>query len=360
MQPKSKKTSQPGIAAVAELAKVSAATVSRILSGGTSAIAYSEATRQRVMEAAQSLNYVPNSHARRLVRGRADHVGLVARPLSSPFFGELVDQFVRLFAEFNLRVSIDVADVGEEATMAAIRNFGGEMVDAIFVCPNNASMSYAQLPSVRCPVIGLVHKPKDANIPYVSFDIRESAKQATRHLLSLGRRRIGYVGASYEEDGRMDGYLEALREAGIAPDPALIVSDNFFQVERAHDAGEMLAELPNPPDALFVASDLNAIGVIHGLDQKGLRVPHDVAIASHDGIKIGGYYRPALTTMAVPWRAMAASCVDIVQAIYSGKSGEDLVSMSQSLQSTLIVRESSGEKLTVSEGRNLVTPKRKR
>lgn len=346
-RPESKESTRIGIADVARHAEVSPATVSRILSGGKTAIAYSEATKKKVMEAAAELNYVPNSHARRLVRGRADHVALVVRSLSSPFFGELVDNFVRTFAEFNIRVSVDVVDSSEEATLAAIANFGGEMVDAIFVCPSHAAMSFEEIKKVaRCPVITLVHKPQDATVPYVAFDMLEAAREGTQYLIQLGRKRIGYVGSTDVEDGRFQGYRAALKEAGMAADPTYVIDDYLFMIERAERAGARLAALPVPPDALFVVCDISSMGVIRGLKKAGLSVPEDVAVVSHDGIQLGAYFSPTLTSMAIPWHSMSTQCVSILKAIHARKSERDLLALSRLLSSSLIIRESSGVQAT--------------
>lgn len=331
-----------GIVAVARLAGVATSTVSRVLAGGERAAAFSQTTRRRVEKAARQLHYVPNSHARRLVRGRADHVALVTRSPALPFFGEMVDQFVKVFGEFHIRVSVDVAEPREEEVAAAVRNFGGDMVDAIFVCPGDSSMWVEAGTGMGCPVVSLIHRPLDSRIPHVSFDIRSAAKIATAHLAGLGYRRIGYVGPSQGKDERMDGYLEAMNEAGLTVDRSFVFTDNYFQIDRAHEVGEKLLAMGQHPEALFVASDLNAIGVIHGLVQAGFSVPEDVAITSHDGIRLGAYYRPALTTMAVPWRTMVERCVEMLQAIHAGADARNLLGLSAVLESSLVVRESCG------------------
>lgn len=339
----SRQRQKGGIIAVARLAGVATSTVSRILAGEKSAKAFSEVTRKRVTKVAEKLHYVPNSHARRLVRGRADHVALITRSPALPFFGELVDHFTRVFSEFHIRVSVDVADVNEEEIMGAVRNFGGDLVDAIFVCPSDSSMSFENKGSVRCPIISLIYKPTSSAVPYVAFDTRDAAKQATTHLIRSGKKRIGYVGPTHENDGRMSGYLETMREAGLEINPAIVFSDNFFQIDRAHEVGEKLKIAGQQADALYVASDLNAIGVIHGLVQAGFSVPEDVAIASHDGIRLGEYYRPALTTMAVPWHPMIEHCATMVKAIHEGATAQGLLNLSRTLRSTLRVRESCGQ-----------------
>lgn len=330
---------------MAKMAGVSTTTVSRILSGAKTSVAYSEATRQRVRQAAEALNYVPSFHASRLIRRRADTVALILRYVETPIYVELAEQFVRAFSEFNLRVSLDLVDISEAATIAAIRNFTGGMVDAIFLYPNHPSMPFEGLKTAAagCPLICLSQKPSDP-VPYVAVDRREAAHQATRHLVGLGRRRIGYVGIAHEADGRFTGYQDALREAGITADPAWQVCDNFFLLERGQEAGRKLARLPNPPDAIFVASDLLAIGVIAGLAKEGVRTPDDVAMVSFDGTKVGAYFSPALTTMAVPLPQMARQALAMVQAIHAGKTADEIFAMSTLLQASLVVRESCGSK----------------
>ena len=336
---------------IAEELKITPQAVSMALRGYPN---ISKARIEQVRKLAKLREYRPNVHARSLVRGRTDHVALITRPLAGPFFGELVDRFVRTFSEFNFRVSVDVADVTEEATLSAVRDFGGEMVDAVFICPSHPSMSFERIKgSVRCPIIGLVHKPSDPRVPYVAFDLRDAAREGTRHLLRLGRQRIGYVGGVDEADGRFEGYREALREAGMTSDPSWVVRDDCFLIERAQEAGKKLAGLSRPPDALFVASDSLAMGVISGLGQKGVRVPGEVAVVSHNGDTMGAYYRPALTTMALPLPLMANRCLAMLQAIHGGKTKKEILEMSCELPAKLVVRESCGQKVNPSGAREL-------
>jgi DNA-binding LacI/PurR family transcriptional regulator len=116
-------------------------------------------------------------------------------------------------------------------------------------------------------------------------------------------------------------------------------------MERAERAGEKIAALDRLPDAIFVVSDVSSMGVIRGLRQRGIRVPEDIAIVSHDGIQLGAYSNPSLTTTAVPWYSMATHCVEMVQALHSGKPKEEILALSKTLQASLVVRESCGQRI---------------
>lgn len=172
----------------------------------------------------------------------------------------------------------------------------------------------------------------------VGSDNPGGAARATRHLLRLGRRRIAFLGAPLNPEirQRQEGYLRALDEAGVEPDPALVV-DCHFDIESAESAVTGLIVARTAFDGIVAASDMLAFGAIRSLTAHGLDVPRDVSVTGYDNIAFGGYLRPALSTIAQD--APKAGRV-LVARLLEAKAG--LNPVSEQLPTDLIVRESCG------------------
>src|SRR3989338_81712 len=146
---------------VARQAGVSAATVSRILHGGKSSVAFSEATRKKVQEAAQALQYVPSFHARSLRSRRAGRVAILSRYPDTPVTGEVMAVLADKFSAMKIQLSVEWVDANHDKTLAVIRNLAGGMADAIFfMWPGfEVALDLVSDAAGRCPVIGLFRKP---------------------------------------------------------------------------------------------------------------------------------------------------------------------------------------------------------
>lgn len=342
---------RPSIVDVAREAGVSVYTVSRILHGGKSKVSFSEATRHKVLAASQALKYVPSYHARHLRHQHTRNAGLVLRNPDTPVTSKLIDAFATRFSEMEVHLMLEVLkDENGGGAREIVRELTSGMVDAVFISPPAPARELVS--ATGCPVIFLGNKPAGPQ-PYIVFGRREAARQGTRHLLDIGCRRVGHVGVAGDE--RHEGFCDALRERGIAPPLDAVVLGSTFTVEFGEQAGRQIAQSRNPPDGLFVASDLLAMGVMAGLAKGGKRVPEDVAVVGYDGIKLGAYLRPALTTMAVPYEQCAEHAAAMLKAIYEGKTIQDLLAMSTTLQASLVIRDSCGRQVNEREHRSAAT-----
>ena len=330
-----------GIVAVARLAGVSTATVSKILAGKESAFAYSEGTIAKVKEAAKTLDYVPSFHARSLVRRRTDTVALILQYLYAPFHGELADQFLKTFAEAGMHVAVELVTPDEDATLRMLRSLRGGMVDAIFIDPIHLAISAEQFTSAcaGAPLVSITRKVSES-IPYLAYDFRDGAMRATSRLVELGHHRIGFVGKCPEGEA-WEGFVSALQAAGIAVNPDWSVYVDSYVPETGHEAGRRLAAMGKRPTAIFVASDLLAMGVIRGLAEERCQVPEDIAVTSLDGVKLGAFFRPSLTTMAFPVEQLTQRALAMVRAIHDGRK-DSLCALSAIWQPGLVIRESCG------------------
>jgi DNA-binding LacI/PurR family transcriptional regulator len=269
---------------VARRAGVSIATVSRALRGLPDVAA---ATRDRVLEAASELDYVASPFAARLASGRTATVGVVVPFVNRWFFAEVIDG-----VEAALRTSgFDLLLYNLGDTEGRARFFDvmpiRKRVDGVLI----ASLvlddaEFAALAALSIPV-GLLGLDRPGFLSTRIDDVA-GARTAVRHLLELGHRRIGLIGGDTDDPMRFtpplrrrDGYRDALRDAGIEPDPALEVL-GYFTIDGGGEAAERLLALPERPTALFAESDEMAYGAMRAIRRAGLRVPEDVAVIGFD------------------------------------------------------------------------------
>lgn len=279
---------------VAERAKVSVASVSRVLNG---AGPVTDATRNRVLEAAEALQYVPHSGARSLSTSKTQTIGVILPDLYGEFFSELIrgmDLAARALG-YHLIVSSSHDDADEAS--AAIRSMRGRVDGLIVLSPHLDAANLAAGLAGRTPIL-LMNGGADAGRPSIVVDNHGGAVEAVEHLVATGRRRIAHISGptgNLEAETRLAGYLEAMARAGL---PTTVVEGAFTQ-SSGHDAGLALARRPSPPDAVFAGNDIMAVGAMLALQDAGLRVPEDVAIIGFDDVPIASLVRPALTTLRI-------------------------------------------------------------
>jgi LacI family transcriptional regulator, repressor for deo operon, udp, cdd, tsx, nupC, and nupG len=269
---------------VARLAGVSIATVSRALRGLPDV---ATETRNRVLAAAAELDYIASPFAARLASGRSATVGVVVPFVNRWFFAEVIDT-----VETALRkggYDLLLYNLGDEAGRAQFFDVMPmrKRVDAILVVSLVLSdEEFASLDGLGTPV-GLLGLARPGFLSSRIDDVA-AARQAVEHLLELGHRRIGLIGGDTDDPmrftpplHRQDGYRDALRAAGIEPDPALEVL-GYFTVDGGGTAAEALLALAERPTAIFAESDEMAYGALRVIRRANLRVPDDVAVIGFD------------------------------------------------------------------------------
>jgi LacI family transcriptional regulator, galactose operon repressor len=288
---------------VAALAGVSRTTVSFVLNDrpGTN---ISPATRARVLAAAAQLGYQPNASARGLAGGRSQTIGLVLRQTPEQVAEDalLAETLRGLSAAARLaryRVLVEPYHVGNGSYGDLIRSHGA---DGLVVSgPREDDEELRGLVRDQAPVI-LQGSLAGLPVPSVDIDNLEAARVAVRHLVELGHRTIGCVTnaplvytAACE---RVAGYRAALADAGIPFDQALVVEAEF-DATSGHAAIQRLLSRADMT-AVFVASDIVAVGVLTALREAGKRIPEDVAVVGFDDIPLAAHLDPPLTTVRLP------------------------------------------------------------
>jgi LacI family transcriptional regulator len=306
---------------VARVSGVSTATVSRALNGRPDV---SEATRAKVMETARHLGYLPNQQARALVRRKSDTVGLIWDTQYVRTHGRqtfLNDLFVGLkmaLADTGYNLLLLSPQSDEASVDAFVRIAGQHSLEgvALMAVDEHLPAVDALIASGR-PCVGLDIPVRGRRATYVSTDNRYGAALAVRHLHDLGHRRIAMITGPTEmlpAAERFEGYRATMAELGLDVPSAYVMRGNFF-LDSGRACMERLLSLSQPPTAVFVASDLMAVGAMNAAVDAGVRVPEDMSIVGYDDIELADVVRPALTTVTQDYLAMGHAAVDLLRAL---------------------------------------------
>jgi LacI family transcriptional regulator len=328
---------------VAKLAHVSRTTVSFILNN-VPGVSISAATRKRVLDAAKKLNYSPNVAGKKLVSGKSYTIGLVLCQSPEQIFTDAFLPQVILGVEqaaiqqgFHVLLKpVDPNDTGGYARLITENH-----VDGIFLSgPRQDDRALMDLHRQRVPIMLMGQLP-DTDIPFVDVDATAGAELAVTHLIEHGHQCIGMITNApldyTSAQQRRDGYLKALRRAKLHTSKTFIKEGNYTPAS-GFEAMKALLQVDPRPTAVFVASDVVAIGAILAIKEAGLRIPRDMAVVGFDDIPLAEFYDPPLTTIHLPafglgW-AGGERLIRIIQ-------GEGLNDASLLLESKLITRQSS-------------------
>jgi LacI family transcriptional regulator len=293
--------SRPTIKDVAVRAGVSRQTVSRVINDKGE---IRPQTRERVLAAIDELGYRPNAAARSIVVGRTCTLGCISPNLTDYTFANIIEGAqaeARRLGYFVLtgsaRTEADVEPLLEQLLH--------RQIDGLLVLNPRADERYRYfLPLVDkgLAVVYVNNTPQGAPVSSVRCDDRHGGYQATRHLVGLGHRVIATIlGPDNEECtfDRLDGYRQALDEAGLRFDPGF-VDQGDWSATSGYRATQRLLETGRPFTALFAQNDQMAVGAIRALREAGRQVPGEVSIVGFDDIPLASYFDPPLTTLRQP------------------------------------------------------------
>jgi len=298
---------------VAALAGVSSRTVSNVVNGYAPV---SEAMRARVQRAVDELGYQPNVIARNLASGRSGQIAVVVPYLDTPYFSELLQGIIRAARVRGYNVLIDQTD-GDAAHEKAFLSRGSQQLlfDGVIFSPLGLAQSELSERDVTLPLVVLGERVSDGAFDHIGIDDVAASREATEHLLGLGRRRVAAIGDQPYPTGeaaqlRTRGYRLAHERAGVPVREEYVVSTPRFNRSDGASAMAHLLDLAEPPDAVFCYSDLVALGALHTLANRGLRVPEDVAIVGYDDIEDARYANPPVTTVSPDKKMIAETAVE--------------------------------------------------
>jgi len=336
------RTRRVSIKDVAKAVGVSHSTVSRALSGKP--VVKSE-TLERIKRLAREMGYSPDAWARSLVMGRTLTVGVVVTSVADPFIAEVIQGIESTAYENGYTVILASSNSDPEREMGAVNMLRSKRVDGVIVASSRVGALYQdRLKQIGVPVVLLnSHSEQSGRYTFsVTVDNQQGGHSATRHLIELGHRRIAYITgpANHSSNvGRLAGYRQALTEAGLGFDPALVVLGNG-RVDGGEQAWPLLTELAEAPTAAFCYNDMSAFGLLRVVRALGLDVPRDLSVVGFDDIPFASYVCPPLTTVAQPKVEMGKRAMQMSLALMAG----DLQVSDVVVKGELIVRESSAKR----------------
>ena len=332
---------------IARLAGVSRTTVSRVLNHKPDV---DPSTREHVLRIIQEHNFVPSSTASGLAGGRSRLLGMLIPAWAWPLIHELsrgIMEIVKQTQYDMVLYSINDEDLERDRSEVINRLLASQLTAGLLaIFPNHVSQHLTRLYNQGFPVV-IIDDQEVQTTPWVGADNTTGAYKAVRHLINLGHRRIAHIQGPKEylvSHDRYNGYLQALQEAGITPDPELVLEGDFLPPS-GRACASTLFQLPaeKRPTAIFASSDEMAYGVISAAEEYGLSIPRDIALVGFDDDPLSLHTRPALTTVRQPFFEMGQRGIQLLLSLLDTQPGSQPTRIL--LPTSLIVRESCGANL---------------
>jgi DNA-binding LacI/PurR family transcriptional regulator len=350
----SKATSEPkpghvNLKMLAEHLQLSQTTISLVLNNSPSAKSIPKETRQRVLEAAERLNYRPNYFARSLRQSRSMSVGILAPDLSEGYFTRVMSGVVEELTQARYFYFTACHDWQPELMKEYPRMLVERAVDGFLLLNTPAELE------VPVPVVAISAHGNEPNVTHIVLDHLQAVEMALKHLYELGHRRIAFMRGPKvipDSDFRWEGVQVAAQALGLNLDSELItrIDSGSWSLKTGHhpmspeigyEPMKQLLDKTREFTAVFCFNDIAAIGAIRALTEAGLGVPNDVSVVGFDDIQSAAFCTPSLTTVRQPLNEMGKRGAHLLLERIANPSNTDLVA-EVVMQPELIVRESTG------------------
>lgn len=333
------------IKAVAELAGVSATTVSRVLSGKSYV---SEETKAKVMEAIQKTGYSPNVLAKGLKMGRSNTIALMVPDIQNLIFPMITRGVEDTARKNGFTIILCNTDEDSEVEKNYINKMKARLADGFVVCsmlPNSNHIRTLRSEGFPLVLVNRFYQRDEGKIDIVTVDNYKSAYNAVKYLIRTGHQKIALaLGRDtlslYSE--RLRGYRAALEDNGIPFREELVMrettgSESFYNLTRT------LMESEYRPDAIFSTSDPKAFVILHALHEMGIKIPQEVSLLGFDNVTLSAMVEPPLSTVAQPFYEMGVIATNnlIRQIRYKEEKGVLPPPSKEVLSTDLIVRGST-------------------
>jgi LacI family transcriptional regulator len=322
---------------VARAARVSVATVSRAMNGHDNVL---PETRDRVLQIAAEMRFMPSNAARSLIMRRTHTIGALLPDLHGDYFSELI-RGIDLAARargLHLLVSSSHGDASEAAS--ALRAMNGRVDGLLVMSPHvNSEFLWGNVPE-GLPAVMMNTRISGSRHSSFSVDNYGGAFAMLRHLAEQGHKRIAFIAgpeSNYEAEERLRGYRAGLSE--LVPGMFEEVLQGDFTQESGYRAGSQIVALIERPSAIFAANDMMAIGCMAALAEAGVAIPRDIAVSGFDDIPISRYVNPQLTTVRARITELGALALERLASAIEEPSTDS--PRHQTLRADLIVRQST-------------------
>jgi LacI family transcriptional regulator len=333
----------PTLGDVAEMARVSKSTVSRVLNRSAK---ISSLTRERVLDAVRELGYEPNIIARSLTKRKTYTIGVLLEDILNPFFAEVAKGIESALKNTSYSMILTSSDYGEENELELARKFLRYRVDGVLITPMEPESGAITLLRERgVPFFIMNASSKEKDVSWIESDNFEGGYLAAKYLIGLGHRRLLCL-RSMKLEGtrdRFNGFARAVQEAGLSVDAHLVRGDVNATKDSYALMNTIIDEIgiESLPTGLVAVNDAVAIGAMESLFERDVRIPEDVSIIGYDDINFAGLVRVPLTTIHQPKFKMgelaARQLIDQIERKGEGVARQFLVKPS------LVVRKSCME-----------------
>lgn len=310
------------ISDVADRAGVSPMTVSRVINGEANV---RQSTRDAVNAAIRELGYAPNKAARSLASATQVQIGLLYTNPSSAYLSAMLLGVLEQARQSDTQVVVVECDIGSDA-IDAIRKMMKDGVDGILLPPplSDSLDALRLLAQANMPVVTIGTQRIEEGIPSVSIDDHRAAYEMTRHIISLGHTRIGFIIGSPEQlasELRLNGFRKAMAEAGLEVAEALVVRGRF-SYRSGLEAAERLLALSPRPTAIFASNDDMAAATVATAHRHRIDVPGDLSVCGFDDTLLATTIWPEITTIRQPITDMSHTAIELLgRSIRSRRAG---------------------------------------
>lgn len=309
-------------------------------------------TRKMIMDVIEETGFIPNNSARNLKRADAKCIAVLAKGITNPMFGRMI-RVIEEETQHNKYAlvlrhveayedEVDVAlELKKEKRLRGIVFLGGRFVHS------EEKLAKLNVPFIFS-AIGVDVNDKIGRLEFsnIAVDDKLESKRMTDYLLGLGHRKIAVIAEKPQEPvGRMrvEGYMEAFRERGLETPDNMIryVQEDMehYSMENGYLTAKKLLESGEKVTAIYATSDALAVGACRAVVEAGKKIPEDISVAGYDGMEIGEYYNPKLTTIRQPVEEMAKRTIRLLLDVIGGQRENQQIIF----PAELVVRESTGK-----------------
>lgn len=286
---------------VAREANVSMATVSRVVNGNQNV---KPVTRKKVLEVIERLGYRPNAVARGLASKKTTTVGVIIPDISNIFFAELARGIEDIATMYKYNIILSNSDQNTDKEFHLLNTMLGKQVDGIVFMGGNITEEHvAEFEKSPVPIVLAGSIEESKKIPSVNIDYEQAVYDCIKEFIQKGHKNIAFVvGPLHEPKNvgkKLKGYQRALVEEGLPYNEDLVVEGDYTY-DSGLEAFDKLLEAAERPTAILVGSDEMALGVVHGAEDQGFKIPEDFEVITSDNTRLSLMVRPQLTTIVQP------------------------------------------------------------
>lgn len=338
---------EPTIKDIAKMCGVGVSTVSRAINDHPD---INPETKEKIMDAIKECGYVPNNSARNLKRVDAKAIAVLVKGIANPFFTSMIKVIEKECKKKHYAMELSHIEADEDEVDVAQKVVKEKRLRGIIFLGGLFSHSDEKLKKLTVPfvfsTVGSIPENISKNLySSISVDDRKESARMVDYLISLGHTKIAILVAEAAEESigklRLEGYCDALKANNIEVDSDLIRQTDdglsHFSMENGYLTTKKLLESKVEFTALYAEADALAIGALRALHEAGIQVPQDIALAGYDGIDMGNYTVPSLTTMRQPVEKMAKETTGLLFNIIAGRTAHQHVTY----EAELLVREST-------------------